>query len=114
MEFHFELGDHSKVAATSAKGPKQIDVLFVISAHNGSVRCYQSEAFNVIGREPMQPGQPAESTAEDQPGGSRVRDYARGKNKSVLLSSDVDRAEQAAAREPASTSLAVDRYVPHS
>jgi hypothetical protein len=114
MEYHFELSDHSKVATTSAQGPKQLGVLFPIGVHHGTVRCYQSEAFNVVDREPMQPGEPAKSAAENQPSGSRVRDYARGENKSLLLSGDVDRAEQAAARKPTSTSLAVDRYVSHS
>src|SRR5580692_10739488 len=113
MEFHCELSDHSKVAAAPAQDPKQIEVLFAIGAHNRTVRCYQSEAFSVVGREPMRPGQPAKSTAEDQPCGSRVRDYARGKNKSVLLSSDVDRAEQAAARKPGATSFTVNRYISH-
>src|SRR5580704_5109471 len=76
MQFHFKLSDHAKIAATSAQSPKKSGIFCSAGVHNGAISGYNSEALDVVAREPMQPGEPAKSSTEDESGGARVRDYS--------------------------------------
>src|SRR5271169_6691700 len=74
---------------------------------------HQGEAFNVVAGESVEPGEPTESSSEDQSRRARVRHYACGEDETVFLGCDIDRAEQAAALKTASAGAAVDRYMAH-
>src|SRR6202040_2319532 len=78
------------------------------------VRGHQGKAFDVVTGESEEPREPSKAAAQDQPGCARMRNDARRESKSVLLSGDVNRAEQAASSEAASTSFRVDGHLSHS
>jgi len=79
MKAYFKFRDNSKISTASAKGPGEVGVFFGIGARHHAVSGHQSKAFHVIAGKPVQPSQPAESTSENQPGGTRVRYDACGK-----------------------------------
>src|SRR3989442_6814229 len=60
------------------------------------------------------PGQPPKASTQDQARSARMRNDTGGKHESVLLSSDVYRAEQATPRKTGSTSIAVNGDLAHS
>src|SRR5437762_13379656 len=60
------------------------------------------------------PGQPPKASTQDQARSARMRNDTGGKYESVLLSSDIYRAEQATPRKACSTSIAVNSHLAHS
>src|SRR5207237_10321051 len=60
------------------------------------------------------PGQPPKASTQGQARSARMRNDTGGKHESVLLSSDVYRAEQATPSKAGSTSIAVNSHLAHS
>src|SRR5207247_10231436 len=60
------------------------------------------------------PGQPPKASTQDQARSARMRNDTGGKYESVLLSSDIYRAEQATPRKAGSTSIAVHSHLAQS
>src|SRR6266566_6280640 len=63
--------------------------------NNGPISSHQREAFNIVTGQPETPGQPPKASTQDQARSARMRNDTGGKHESVLLSSDIYRAEQA-------------------
>src|SRR5579863_4145082 len=114
MEFYFEIRDDTEVATASAQGPKQVGVFSCARMHNRALGSHYCETFDVVARQTVQAGQPAESSTKNQTGSAGVRDYSRGKNKTVLLRGCIDRTEQTAAGEARVAGLRINQYLTHS
>src|SRR5439155_13389908 len=114
MEFRLEVSHDAKVAAPASQSPEKIRIVFWTGVNNGPVSSHQCEAFDIVTGQSETPGQPPKASTQDQARSARMRNDTGGKYESVLLSSDVYRAEQASRREAGSTGIAANGDLAHS
>ena len=77
VEAVFEGGDHAEVAAAAAKGPEQIAIVLRTRRQKLPLGGHDVERQDVVAREAVLPHQPADATAQGEPGNAGCRDDAR-------------------------------------
>ena len=111
VEPELELGDDAEVAATAAQRPEEIGVLGLARPDPAAVGKHDLRRFEVVDRQPVQPAEPAPSTAESEPADTRVAHRPGRHGEAVLLAGGVELTEGGAAADAGAASLRVDDHV---
>jgi hypothetical protein len=75
----------TEVAAPAAQPPQQIGVLALAGRHHAPIRHHDLRGDQVIAAQPVLVAQPAEPTAQRQPGNPRAREDSTRRGKAVRL-----------------------------
>jgi hypothetical protein len=90
VQAELERGDHAEVAAATAQCPEQVGVLVSGRPKLITVGGYDIDGEEVVHREAVLAHQPADATAEGEPGDSGVTHDSSGGGETVLLRLAID------------------------
>ena len=110
VEAELERGDHAEVAAAASQRPEQVGELVLGHPQQLAVGRYDVNGEDVVDREAVLAHQPADATAEGEPGDAGVADDSSGGGQTVRLRLAVDVAPQRTTLHP---DFAVGGIDPH-
>ena len=100
----------TEVAATAVQCPEQLGVLALGRCHRLPVGGHDLHGNQVVGGEPVRPGQPAHTSAQGQPGDTGAGHYADRHDQAVGLSGRIDVRQGSSALYPNGSRLRVDEH----
>jgi hypothetical protein len=113
VEAELERGDHAEVAAAASQRPEQVWVLVLGRPQQLAVCRHHVDGEQVVDREAVLAHQPADATAEREPGHSGVAHDAAGGGHTVHLRLVIDVAPQRATLHPGAAVGGIDSHAPH-
>ena len=113
MEAELERGDHAEVAAAASQRPEQVGVLVLGRPQQLAVGRYDVDSEEVVDREAVLAHQPADATAQGQPGDSGVAHDSAGGGQTVRLRLVVDVTPQRTTLHPGPAVGGIDPHGPH-
>ena len=113
MKAELERGDHAEVAAAATQRPEQVGVLVLGRAQPLAVGRHDIDREEVVDRETVLAHQPADATAEREPGDAGVAHDSAGGRQTVRLRLAVDVAPQSTTLHPGRSVGGIDAHGPH-
>src|SRR5262245_19304025 len=108
MEAELERGDHAEIAAAAPQRPEQIGVLVLGRPQQLALGRYDVYSEQVVDREALLSHQPADATAEGEPGDSGMAHDSAGGGEAVRLCLVVDVAPQRTTLHPGPAAGGID------
>ena len=113
MQAVLEARDDAEVATAASQSPHEIAVLGVAASHDGAVREDDLGGDEVVARQSVLAGEPADAAVERQPGDAGHRHEAERCGEAVLLGRGVELAEQDPRLSPHGAVVGIDVDVLH-
>src|SRR6187200_2312920 len=113
VQLVLELGDDTKVSATSADRPEEIRFVVGADRPNPSVRRDDGGTYDIVDREPELAVEPPVSAAEGVSADAGMRYDARRRAEPVLERRRIERVEERSAACPRTPRLRIDRDPVH-
>ena len=103
-----EFGDHAEVAAAAAQRPEQVRVLLGAGPQHLTCGSDDPGGQQVVARQPVLRGEPAEPAAQGQPAYAGVADRAAGGGQAMSLGGRVQLRQRCPAADPGGPPTGMD------
>ena len=113
MEAELERGDHAEVAAAASQRPEQVGVLILGRAQQLALGGHDVDGEEVVDREAVLAHQPANATAEGEPGDTGVAYDSAGGGQTVRLRLVIDVTPQRTTLHPDPAVGGINPHGPH-